>query len=83
MFILGNRPESVEEYFNASLRELNLDYVDLYLIHVPFAFVHVPGDLHPKNPDGTIKFEFSTDLEGIWKVSDIILSKNSFTYNIL
>ncbi|XP_039758106.1 aldo-keto reductase family 1 member A1-like [Pararge aegeria] len=63
----GNRPESVEEYFEASRRDLGLDYIDLYLIHVPFAFEHVPGDLHPKNPDGSMKMDYSTDLVGVWK----------------
>ncbi|XP_045776669.1 aldo-keto reductase family 1 member A1-like isoform X2 [Maniola jurtina] len=63
----GNRPESVEEYFEASRRDLGLDYIDMYLIHVPFAFEHVPGDLHPKNPDGSMKMDHSTDLVGVWK----------------
>nr|AII22003.1 alcohol dehydrogenase AD5 [Sesamia inferens] len=63
----GNRPELVQEYFDASLRDLNLDYVDLYLIHTPFAFEHVPGDLHPKNPDGSMKVDHSTNLLELWK----------------
>lgn len=62
------RPELVQEYFDASLQDLGLDYVDLYLMHVPFAFQHVPGDLHPKNPDGSMKIDFTTDLLGVWKV---------------
>ncbi|XP_026315073.1 alcohol dehydrogenase [NADP(+)]-like [Hyposmocoma kahamanoa] len=64
----GNRPELVQEYFDASLRDLGLDYVDMYLIHTPFAFEHVPGDLHPKNPDGSMKIDHTTDLLGVWKV---------------
>uniref|UniRef100_A0A2A4IZX9 NADP-dependent oxidoreductase domain-containing protein n=1 Tax=Heliothis virescens TaxID=7102 RepID=A0A2A4IZX9_HELVI len=63
----GNRPELVQEYFDASLRDLNLDYVDLYLIHTPFAFEHVPGDLHPKNPDGSMKVDHTTNLLELWK----------------
>ncbi|XP_034834110.1 aldo-keto reductase family 1 member A1-like [Maniola hyperantus] len=63
----GNRPELVEEYFEASRRDLGLDYIDMYLIHVPFAFEHVPGDLHPKNPDGSMKMDHSTDLVAVWK----------------
>ncbi|KAF9414321.1 hypothetical protein HW555_007718 [Spodoptera exigua] len=64
----GNRPELVQEYFDASLRDLNLEYVDLYLMHTPFAFQHVPGDLHPKNPDGSMKVDHSTNLLELWKV---------------
>src|ERR1700738_5148724 len=38
----NHRPERVEPAFEASLKRLQLDYVDLYLIHTPFAFQ--PGD---------------------------------------
>ncbi|KAJ0173721.1 hypothetical protein K1T71_010870 [Dendrolimus kikuchii] len=63
----GNRPDLVSEYFNASINDLGLDYIDLYLMHTPFAFEHVPGDLHPKNPDGTMRIDNSTDLLAVWK----------------
>src|ERR1700678_245924 len=38
----NHRPERVKPAFEASLGRLQLDYVDLYLIHTPFAFQ--PGD---------------------------------------
>src|SRR4051812_7001635 len=38
----NHRPERVRPAFEGSLRKLRLDYVDLYLIHTPFAFR--PGD---------------------------------------
>ena len=38
----NHRPERVEPALDASLRRLQLDHVDCYLIHTPFAFV--PGD---------------------------------------
>ena len=38
----NHRPERVEPAFEASLKRLRLDYLDLYLIHTPFAFQ--PGD---------------------------------------
>ncbi len=38
----NHRPERVKPAFDASLRRLQLDYVDCYLIHTPFAFR--PGD---------------------------------------
>ena len=38
----NHRPERVEPAFEASLDRLRLDYLDLYLIHTPFAFQ--PGD---------------------------------------
>ena len=38
----NHRPERVEPAFNASMDRLRLNYLDLYLIHTPFAFQ--PGD---------------------------------------
>ena len=38
----NHRPERVKTAFDASLNRLQLDYLDLYLIHTPFAFR--PGD---------------------------------------
>ena len=38
----NHRPERVEPAFEASLDRLGLNYLDLYLIHTPFAFQ--PGD---------------------------------------
>src|SRR5580698_4414536 len=38
----NHRPERVERAFEASLARLGLEYLDLYLIHTPFAFQ--PGD---------------------------------------
>src|SRR6202166_4343085 len=38
----NHRPERVEPAFEASLDRLRLKYLDLYLIHTPFAFQ--PGD---------------------------------------
>ncbi|XP_060805327.1 aldo-keto reductase family 1 member A1 [Amyelois transitella] len=63
----GNRPDLVPEYFESSMKDLGLDYLDLYLMHTPFAFAHVPGDLHPKNPDGSMQVDHTTDLIAVWK----------------
>ncbi|OWR53806.1 aldo-keto reductase [Danaus plexippus plexippus] len=63
----GNRPDLVEQYFEDSRQDLGLDYIDLYLLHTPFGFKHVPGDLHPKNPDGSMMVDHTTDLIAVWK----------------
>ena len=47
----NHRPERVKPAFEASLDRLQLDYVDLYLIHSPFAFQ--PGD--EQDPRGSIQ----------------------------
>lgn len=61
----------MQEYFDKSYADLGLEYIDLYLMHTPFAFEHVPGDLHPKNPDGTMRVDLTTDLIAVWKVSTV------------
>jgi alcohol dehydrogenase (NADP+) len=47
----NHRPERVEPAFEASLDRLGLNYLDLYLIHTPFAFQ--PGDEQdPRDQNG-------------------------------
>ena len=36
----NHRPERVKPSFEASLKKLQLDFVDLYLIHTPFVSAH-------------------------------------------
>lgn len=47
-------PEDVELAFRKSLKDLGVDYLDLYLIHFPVAFER--GNLpFPHGPDGKTK----------------------------
>ena len=49
----NHRPERVKPAFEASLKKLQLDFVDLYLIHTPFAFQ--PGDVQdPRDANGNV-----------------------------
>ena len=49
----NHRPERAKRAFEASLKKLQLDYVDLYLIHTPFAFQ--PGDeQYPRVASGNV-----------------------------
>ena len=62
------RPEKVEHFMKLSLTALQLEYVDLYLIHFPVGFAYVnDADLFPTTPDGMIQLDISTDLVAVWK----------------
>jgi aldehyde reductase len=61
-----------EEFLNQSLKNLQLDYVDLYLIHVPFG-VEYGGAANPiVIKDGAVVFDTSPEskLEEVWKVME-------------
>ena len=54
----NHRPERVKPAFEASLKRLQLDYVDLYLIHTPFAFQ--PGDEQdPRDANGNVIYDMT------------------------
>ena len=62
----NHRPERVEPAFHASLDRLRLNYLDLYLIHTPFAFQ--PGDEQdPRDQDGNIVYDREVTLLDTWR----------------
>lgn len=63
----GNRPEGVQKYIKSSLEALQLSYVDVYLIHAPFAVKEVEGQLFPFK-DGKLDLDVTTNHVEIWKV---------------
>ncbi|MEH2088152.1 aldo/keto reductase [Nostoc sp.] len=61
----NHRPERVQPAFEASLRRLQIDYVDCYLIHTPFAFQ--PGDeQEPRDDHGQIIYDPGVTLVETW-----------------
>src|SRR4051794_11924865 len=65
----NHRPERVEPAFDASRERLGLDYVDLYLIHTPFAFQ--PGnDMDPRDPNGNIIYDQGVNLLETWRAME-------------
>jgi diketogulonate reductase-like aldo/keto reductase len=61
----NHRPERVKPAFEASLKKLQLDYLDLYLIHTPFAF-H-PGDTQdPRDSKGNVIYDRGVTLLETW-----------------
>lgn len=65
----NHRPERVKPAFEASLKKLQLDYVDLYLIHTPFAFQ--PGDEQdPRDANGNVIYDQGVTLLETWKAME-------------
>jgi len=61
----NHRPERVKPAFDASLRRLQLGYVDCYLIHTPFAFR--PGDEQdPRDQHGRVIYDPGVTLIETW-----------------
>jgi diketogulonate reductase-like aldo/keto reductase len=62
----NHRPERAKRAFEASLERLQLDYVDLYLIHTPFAFQ--PGDEQdPRDANGNVIYDNGVALLDTWR----------------
>lgn len=51
-----------------SLKRLQLDYLDLYLIHLPFGFICDEATLTPLVHDGVFQIDPGTDHVATWKV---------------
>src|ERR1700723_2957672 len=70
----NHRPERVRPAFEASLRRLQLDYVDLYCIHTPFAFK--PGDdQDPRDDNGNVIYDHATTLTDTWKALESLVDE--------
>jgi alcohol dehydrogenase (NADP+) len=65
----NHRPERVEPAFEASLDRLRLKYLDLYLIHTPFAFQ--PGDdQDPRDQNGNVLYDNGVTLLDTWRAME-------------
>jgi aldehyde reductase len=65
----NHRPERVEPAFEGSLDRLGLKYLDLYLIHTPYAFQ--PGDdQDPRDRDGNVLYDHDVTLLDTWKAME-------------
>ena len=62
----NHRPERVKPAFDASCRRLQVDYVDCYVIHTPFAFR--PGDEQdPRDDQGRVIYDSGVSLLETWQ----------------
>jgi alcohol dehydrogenase (NADP+) len=70
----NHRPERVAPAFEASLDRLGLDYLDLYLIHTPFAFQ--PGDdQDPRDQNGNVLYDRGVTLLDTWRALESLVDR--------
>jgi alcohol dehydrogenase (NADP+) len=72
----NHRPERVEPAFDASLERLRLKYLDLYLIHTPYAFQ--PGaEQDPRDQDGKVLYDHEVTLLDTWRALESLVDGGS------
>jgi alcohol dehydrogenase (NADP+) len=70
----NHRPERVAPAFEASLDRLGLNYLDLYLIHTPFAFE--PGDEQdPRDQSGNVLYDRGVTLLDTWAAMESLVDR--------
>jgi alcohol dehydrogenase (NADP+) len=70
----NHRPDRVEPAFEASLNRLGLNYLDLYLIHTPFAFQ--PGDEQdPRDQNGNVIYDRGVTLLDTWRAMERLVDR--------
>jgi diketogulonate reductase-like aldo/keto reductase len=70
----NHRPQRVKPAFETSLKKLQLDDVDLYLIHTPFAFQ--PGDEQdPRDASGHVIYDNEVTLLDTWRALERLVDE--------
>ena len=70
----NHRPGRVKPAFETSLKKLKLDYLDLYLIHTPFAFR--PGDEQdPRDANGNVIYDPEVKLLDTWRAMEELVNE--------
>jgi alcohol dehydrogenase (NADP+) len=72
----NHRPERVKPAFEASLDRLGLEYLDLYLIHTPYAFQ--PGDNQdPRDQNGNVIYDRGVTLLDTWRALENLVDHDT------
>ena len=68
----NHRPERVQPAFEASLAKLQVGYIDLYLMHTPYAFQ--PGDNQdPRDQNGKVIYDEGVTLIDTWRAMETLV----------
>jgi diketogulonate reductase-like aldo/keto reductase len=62
----NHRPERVKAAFDGSCRRLQIDYVDCYIIHTPFAF-QAGDEQDPRDDRGQVIYDSGVTLVDTWR----------------
>jgi aldehyde reductase len=65
----NHRPERVEPAFKASLNRLRIEYLDLYLIHTPYAF-QSGDEQDPRDEIGNVIYDKGVTLLDTWRAME-------------
>jgi diketogulonate reductase-like aldo/keto reductase len=68
----NHRPERVGPAFDSSLQRLQIDYVDCYLIHTPFAF-QPGGEQDPRDGSGQVLYDSGVTLVETWRAMEALI----------
>lgn len=68
----NHRPERVKRAFDASRRRLQLEYIDCYLIHTPFAF-QAGDDQDPRDVRGRVIYDEGVTLLDTWRALERVV----------
>lgn len=68
----NHRPERVAPAFRASLDRLQLSYLDLYLIHTPFAF-QAGDNQDPRDQNGNVIYDREVTLLDTWRAMESLV----------
>src|SRR5271170_3910707 len=70
----NHRPERVGSAFEASRDRLRLNYLDLYLIHTPFAF-QAGDELDPRDQSGNVVYDRDLTLLETWGAMESLVDQ--------
>lgn len=68
-----HKPETVEKGLRTTLTDLGLDYIDLYLLHWPFAFEE-SDELWPRDTNGKLLLT-DDDYVDTWKAMEVLVNE--------